>query len=240
MTPLSSIVVPVSPVVITVSLVVVSSLSLLFVLASTIFVLLGPSLGFGIPSVGFRVFFQTPNEWERNRLDMEKVTKATALTSHLVIVATTGFAKIGHGRKLGLNGPAVVESSIHDLQGVTRLFFIKVFDINVPNHMISEIICHVDTFHPAEFSELHVQVLKKAEEILERLLFVDSSRGPRRLLDFCLAYRVLKEVPEEQRLRKGRLVVQTRATVAVPTGTNLEVERTVYLCIIPAAEGGNE
>ena len=121
-------------------------LSLTFVSSSTFLFLFGPSLILGRPSISLGVVFERSNERQGYGLDVQEIAKAAALTIVFVEISTSGFAKVRDGRKFGLNGAAVVEAAVHDLERVTGFFLVPKAGVHVSNHVVPHIIGNVQAF----------------------------------------------------------------------------------------------
>jgi hypothetical protein len=93
-------------------------------------------------------------------------------------------------------------------------------------------------FHASKFTQFDVQVFKKTQEILLRLVFIDGSFSRSRLFKLCDSDRMAIEMLDEQRRRKGGLVVETTATIRMAAGANLEVKGTVNLVLFGSVDAG--
>jgi hypothetical protein len=54
------------------------------------------------------IFFQTPNQTGRHGFDVQKVAKSTPSARFFVVIATPGFSKVTHGRKLDIQLSSIV------------------------------------------------------------------------------------------------------------------------------------
>lgn len=82
---------------------------------------------------------------------MHKVTVASSIALTFTVLSTLGFSKICDRRVFCANNSFLVVSSIESLHGVPGLFLIMILDIDVPNHVVSNVICDYYFF---DFSEL--------------------------------------------------------------------------------------
>jgi len=89
---------------------------------------------------------------------VHEITEPTPVARVLVKIPAACFAKIGDGAELHLHLAAFVVASVHDVEGVGRLFFVGEFGVDVAYHVVAEVVAYVEGFDASEFSEFFVQV----------------------------------------------------------------------------------
>eukprot|EP00292_Cryptomonas_paramecium_P014615 CAMPEP_0113677766 /NCGR_PEP_ID=MMETSP0038_2-20120614/9487_1 /TAXON_ID=2898 /ORGANISM="Cryptomonas paramecium" /LENGTH=128 /DNA_ID=CAMNT_0000595155 /DNA_START=370 /DNA_END=753 /DNA_ORIENTATION=+ /assembly_acc=CAM_ASM_000170 len=111
-------------------------------------------------------------------------------------------------------------------------------DINVANHMISEICAHAQLFDLSKVGQLLVNFLIEFIEMILRCLIVTSirERGGPRLSKICR--RGLVHVSKKHSLREKGLIVLPGTTVSMSASANFEVERTVHPVLLSAVNTG--
>jgi hypothetical protein len=180
---------------------------------------------FVTPPIHCTLFFERSNQTHWRRFAVQKIAKSTPTTHIFVVIATAGFAKVSNRREFHVHGPAVVIASVHDLQCIWGLFFVFEFDVDMTNHVISEIVHHVQFVQATEFGKLTVQVFVETQKVFSSL-FRTHWCG---LAEFGLTDGVLVEILHEEGGGECGFVVQPTAAIGMATGTNFEVKRTVHL-----------
>jgi hypothetical protein len=165
---------------------------------------------------------------------MQKIAKSPPTANIFVIIATASFAKVGDRREFHVHGPAIVIAPVHDLHCIRSLFFVLEFDVDVTNHVISEIVHHVQFVQATEFGKFRVHVFVKTQKVFGGL-FGTHGWG---LAEFGLTYGVLVEMLDEEGGGECGFVVQPTAAIRMATGTNFEVKRTIHLVFFGAVNAG--
>ena len=105
------------------------------------------------------------------------------------------------------------------------------------NHVIAEVVTHVQCLQPSKFVQFFVKIIKKLQKVFHGLFFVNAFEfflffrcelGAR--AKFFLAFGVAIDVLNEDRVTKGRPVVQMGTLVGVTTRPNLKIETNNSLC----------
>jgi len=159
----------------------------------------------------------------------EVAESASRALSHLVL-ATAGFAEVGDGRQLAVDGETVVPTVVqirHRLRGV---LFLAELDVDVTHQMIAQIVADVHLL------DLAVLVLHFKKDVFEKVIVVllllhvgdggcSFGRGGRVL-------QVAVTVLEHDGLGESGFVVQPGTGGAVTASPDFDVKRTVDLVLL--------
>lgn len=161
---------------------------------------------------------------------MHEIAVTASRADGLVVLSAASFSEVGDWRELADEGPPGVEPAPQSLQGFVGVLLVCELDVDVADHVVAQIFANVQLFDLAVLGQLFEHFLVKVVELFLDLLLVElrrisSGRGD-------LRRRILVHVLNDHRLRKRRLVVLPRATIAVATGANLEKEGTVHLVFL--------
>lgn len=162
--------------------------------------------------------------------EVDEVTVPTSLARAFVELATTCVREISDGAVFGRHDTPGVVASGHGLQTSLGLLFLVILDVDVAEHVITQILYCVQLLNLTKLLELFQQFLK---ELLEMFLGVSGGLpggGIRRRRDV--------QVGDHQCLREVRPQVVPRAAVAMTASANLEVERTIDLVFFCAEHPG--
>jgi Fe2+ transport system protein FeoA len=104
------------------------------------------------------------------------------------------------------------------------------------NHVISDIVHHVQGLHLSEFAQFEVQIFKEAKKVFLRLCVINGRSGnaERRCLQFGLTDGMAIKVLDEECGRKGGTVVKATAPIGMTTGANFKVKWTIHLVFFRA------
>ena len=157
---------------------------------------------------------------------MHKVAESTTLAGTFLVLAALGFPKISDWRVLSHDHPVAVVAPVHTLHAGLCLGLVLVFEVDVADHMVTDVVRNDHLFDLAELGHLHEHLLVVALEVLNRINQVllrhvaTVSEGDRRV-------RILVHVLEAKSLRHRWLVVDASTGIPMATRSYLEVERTV-------------
>lgn len=177
---------------------------------------------------------ELPPEPSTYHLHMDEVTIAATIAAILLKLAAHCLAKIRYRREFCNNRASTIEATLKSLQGGGSFVLLLKLNINVAYHVIGKVVAEVEALELAEHAELLEDVLV---EILE--MFLDLA-GVKELLPFWVDcggghLEPLVHIAKEESWGDGGAVMETRATIAVTTSSDLEVERTVhavFLCSV--------
>lgn len=102
---------------------------------------------------------------------MHKVAITTPIAGVLLILPTCGFPKISHRREVNNDGPARIISSTKIFYCFCSIFFLSKLNINIPHHVVSQIVTNIQALNLSELVQLFKKILI---EILE--MFLDFAR----------------------------------------------------------------
>lgn len=168
---------------------------------------------------------------------MQEVAEATPRARGLVVVPTTGLAKVCDWRELNLKRSSVVVATVHGLQGIARHFFVLEPNIDMANEMVGNVVDDVQFQNAPILAELEKEIFVDREEILTSLLLIDRTTSCCSS-QLSLSDGMLIDVFDKESCGKGGFVVLSRAAVEVATGSDLEVERAVHLVLLCSVDGG--
>jgi nitrogenase molybdenum-iron protein alpha/beta subunit len=94
-------------------------------------------------------------------LQVHKITVATTSTGALIELAAACVREVCHRTKLRRNDAACIITPCHGFEAALRLFFFVVFNVDVPKHVIPQILHCVKLFHLAKFLEFFKQLFKE-------------------------------------------------------------------------------
>ena len=158
---------------------------------------------------------------------VHKVTESSTLACALFILTALGFSKVSHRRVLGHDHTATVVASVHAFHSCLSLLLISKFDIDVANHVVSNVVSHNHLVHLAKLSHLHKDFFVEGLEVLDCLhevLFGHITAVG--VCNGCIW--ILIHMLEAHSLTERWLIMHTSACVSMAASTDLEVERTVY------------
>ena len=188
-----------------------------------------------------RTQLQLPLQLGTRVLPMNKIAEATSDTSFPTVQPTTGFAEIGYGRELAVDGTCCVPARVKRVAGFLRRVFILETCIDVANEIYHRLSQHIPPLNTQQKEGKHTVIVIITHDHLLNLpelahlapeVFVESVKVILQLtrvhLVLWVVGRVLIQVWEEDGLTVGGLDVFSRAAVSVAAGADLVVERTVY------------
>lgn len=168
-------------------------------------------------------------------LDVHEVAVPTTVAAVLFILPAGGLPEIGHRRELDNDRAAGVVPPRQRLQRSGGLILLPELNIHIADHVVGEVVTHVEALDLAVLAEFLKDVLVEILEVGLDLLRVDgvalsiNSRGDH--------VRTQVHVGEQQRRRDRRLVVQAGASVAMAARADLEVEGAVHAVLLRAKDG---
>lgn len=94
---------------------------------------------------------QFPAQFTWDWLQMHEVTEGSFLTSTKFVLTATSFTKIGDWGKFGIYGFSVEPTIVQILHTTFRILFLVELDVDVANHVFSNVITDVHLFNFAIF-----------------------------------------------------------------------------------------
>jgi len=187
------------------------------------------------PVGAMQVAEQLPPQVPSDLLDVHEVAVSAAVAAVLLELAAGGLPEVRHGGELGDDGAARVVAALQSLQRARRLLLLAELHVHVPDHVVREVVAHVEALDLAVLAQLLEDVLVEVLEVLLDPLRVDGV--PLRVHARGDHVRPLVHVAQQQRRGDGRLVVQAGAPVAVAARADLEVEGAVHAVLLRAKDG---
>ncbi|MED6192819.1 hypothetical protein PIB30_013710 [Stylosanthes scabra] len=166
---------------------------------------------------------------------MHEIAVTATVTAVLLKLATRGLTKVSNRREISNYRSARVEPSVKGGERGGSFVLLAELDVDVSDHVVSEIVADVKALDVAELGELLEDVLVEIFEVL-----LDLARVER------LAVRVdaggnhigaLVHIGQKERRGDRRAVMETGAAVAVAARPDLEVERAVNAVLLCAENG---
>ena len=108
---------------------------------------------------------QLPPKLPRNLLHVHKVTVPAAVTVILLVLPASSLPKIRHGREISNDGTPRIEPPLQSLEGGGGLVLLLEEDVDIANHVVSEIVADIERLHLAELVELLEYVLVEILEV---------------------------------------------------------------------------
>lgn len=174
---------------------------------------------------------ELPPKLSTNLLNMHEVAVASTVAAVLLKLSAGGLTEVSYRGEVHNDRASRVESALESLKSSSSLVFLLELDVHIADHVISKVVTNVEALNFSKLGELFEDVFI---EVLK--VFLDLSRVDRLPLGvYARGYHVgpLVHVGEKEGGRDGGPVVQSRAPVAMPACTDLEIERaidTVFLC----------
>ncbi len=94
---------------------------------------------------------------------MEEVAEPAPGAGPLVKVPTPGLPEVCDGTEFDLHGPAVVVSAVHHLESVTGVLLVEELAVDVTDHVITQIVAHVQLVDSPKFGQLKEEVLEETK-----------------------------------------------------------------------------
>lgn len=91
-----------------------------------------------------------PSQLPPNHLNMHEITIPTSITALLLKLPTSGLPEIRHRREVSDDGPAGVEPTMEGLKGRSSLVFLAKLHVDIPDHVVGEIVADVEGLDLAE------------------------------------------------------------------------------------------
>lgn len=137
---------------------------------------------------------------------MHKIAVASSIALTFTILATLGLSKVCDGRELCADYTFGVVTAVKAFHCSTTLLFILKLDIDIPYHVVSDVVSHNHLLNLPIFAQFHeyffIEVLEVVHRLHEGLLL--------HLVTICKSNgrgRVLVDVRQNHGLTQGRLVV---------------------------------
>lgn len=96
-----------------------------------------------------------------DRPQMHEVAVTSSCAGVLLILSASGLSEVCHRTEFNLYRPASVEASLQALKGRCSTLFIRELDIHAANHVICQIITHIQIFNFAKLCKLFKNVFIK-------------------------------------------------------------------------------
>lgn len=177
---------------------------------------------------------QLPPQLPPNLLHVHEIAVPAAIAAVLLKLPASGLAEISDRGEIHDDGAAGVEPPLQGLEGGAGLLLLLELDINITDHVVSEVIADVEALDLAELAELLEDVLVEVLKVLLDLAGVDrlslwvDARGDH--------VGTLVHVGEEEGRGDGGPVVEAGAAVAVPASSDLEVEGAIHTVLLRAED----
>lgn len=114
---------------------------------------------------------QLTSQFPADLFEVHKVAISTAVADIFLVLSTGGFTKISHRREINNDGPSGIESPSKILQCICSLLFLTKLNINITNHVISQIVTNIQALNLSILVQFFKQVFIK---ILK--MFLDFAR----------------------------------------------------------------
>lgn len=156
---------------------------------------------------------------------MHEVAVATTVAAVLLKLPAGCLTEVCHRGVLHYDRAARVEAALKGIVSSDCLLFLPELDIDIPDHVVSKVVTHIQGLNLAELAQLLVDILIEVLKVLLHLLWSNShtlginSRGDH--------IRPLVHVSKHNSWRCGWPVVQTGATIPMTASSNLEVKGAV-------------
>ena len=162
---------------------------------------------------------------------MQEIAVAASIAVSFCMLSAFGFSEVSNRYKLCNNCSSCVKKSLHRVHTIQCRIFIDIFDPDISDHVISNVVSDNKILDFTVVSELHeylfIKVLKVVD-CVDEVLFWDFNSI---CFDNC-GIRILVKVLENHRLGKRWLVMESCASVSMSTGANFEVKRAIYFVLL--------
>merc|ERR1719354_1505212 len=175
---------------------------------------------------------QLMSQLTRDRFQMHEVTESRPCAFPSLVLSTTRLTEVGYGSELGINWSATEPAVVQVVDGLLGVLLLLELDIHVADKMVAKVVAHVHLLDLSIFIlALNKHILEEVVVMLLHLLVrhvgqVGAVRSLRRVL------RVDVQVLQQNGLREGWLIVDSRASIPVGAGAHLEVEGAIHLVLL--------
>lgn len=147
---------------------------------------------------------------------MDEIAEPASDTSFSAVEPTAGFAEIGDGRELAVDGARGVPAGIESVAGFLGRVFVLEACVDIADEMVIIIITHNHLLNLAKLAHLAPEILVKGIEMILQLRCVH--------LDLGVVGGVLVQVGKQDGLRVRGLDVLARTAVAMAAGADFIIE----------------
>lgn len=180
------------------------------------------------------VFHQILQHFPRNLLHVHKVAVATTVAVTLIILSAACLIEFRHWAIFSSELSTAVPTPLHCFHCLLCIFFGRVFDVNIADQVISEVVADVEFLDLAKLcylvEDIDVEILEVLLQLPLLIPVEPASRGHE------LRHRVLVHVQQRHTLTEQGLIVQATAPVSVTACSNLVVERAVHSAAMTRAQ----
>lgn len=157
---------------------------------------------------------------------VHEVAVSTTVARVLLVLPASGFTKVRHRRKVDDDWTASIKSSGEITKGIGSEFLLSELDVDIADHVVSQVVTHVEALDLAVLAELLKQVLVELLKVLLHGARIDW-------LALCIDaggnhVGTLIHIGEEEGGADAGFGVKTRAAVAMPARPDLEVEGAIH------------
>lgn len=143
-----------------------------------------------------------------------------------IVLSALAFSEVSNWGVLAHNHSSSVISSVESIEGTLCLFLSDELDVDISDHVVSDVVHHDHFLQLAELGQFHkhflIEVLKVVHCLNQCFLW--------HIQPICKCHcsrRILIEMGKGNSLGEGWFVMNTGASVTMPAGTNLKIEWTV-------------
>jgi len=167
---------------------------------------------------------------------MHEVAESSACALSHLVLAATGFAEIGDGRQLAINGQSVVPAVVQIRHCLGSVLFLSELHVHIADQMIAQVIADVHLLHFSVF------VLHFEEDVFEKVIVVLLLFHVRHGRCGLSRRRRVLQVPitvlEDDGLGESGFVVEAGASRAVATSADFDVEGTIHFVLFRTENRG--
>jgi len=103
-----------------------------------------------LASATHAVTFELLHQMTTKFFAVHEVAVSSTTTNTFVVLAATGVVEIGHRREFWQDRSSSIEPSIECCKGFSTAFLVLEHDINIPDHVITNVIKHVHLLNHSE------------------------------------------------------------------------------------------
>lgn len=100
---------------------------------------------------------------------MHKIAIASSVAGVLFILSASGFPEIGNWRKVQNDRSPCVKSATQRIKGSSSVLFLPKLHVNIPDHVVSKIVAHVQILNFSILAQLFEYVFVEILEVLLKL-----------------------------------------------------------------------
>jgi hypothetical protein len=158
---------------------------------------------------------------------VHEIAKSGSCAFSNFILPATSFTKVSDGAEFSVNGSATKPAIIQIVHSLLSVFFPSKLDVNIANQVVSKIIANVHFFNfTVLIFAFNENIFKEVIIMLLHFLISDMIH----LKHVCRLGGILWidiQILKYDRLTESGLIVNSRTSISMSAGSNLEVEGTV-------------